>query len=73
MIDVPAVRVRPRKTKQYRRTIDCTSDRDSAISTWLIARAIEVNRDVRRTVDDERNQLESLPERLKSTLDAILS
>ena len=39
--------VRSRQTKQYRRTIDCTSDRDSALSKWLIARAIEVNRDVR--------------------------
>ncbi len=27
-----------------RRTIDCTPDRDSALSKWLIARAIEVNR-----------------------------
>ena len=35
--------------EQNRRTIDCTSDRDSALSKWLIARAIEVNRDVPRS------------------------
>ena len=48
MIPVTAVHVGPRRTNKTVRTIDCTSDRDSALSKWMIARAIEVNRDVLR-------------------------
>ena len=48
MIPGYAVHVRPRQTNKTVRTINCTPDRDSALSRWLIARAIEVNCDVLR-------------------------
>ncbi len=48
-IHLTAVQLSPRQTNNQVRTIDCTSDRDSALPAWLIARAIVVNRDVCQT------------------------
>ena len=44
--------MRPRQTKLRQSTNGCTANRDSALSKWLIARAIDVNRDVMHRKSD---------------------
>ena len=53
--------MRPRPTIQPRRTNGSTPDRDSALSKWQIARAIEVNQAVRRSKYTENHFLTQCP------------
>ncbi len=59
MLHASAVHVRPRQTNKTVRTIDCTPDRDSALSKWLNTLAIEVNRTVRRQMHMNKHPSES--------------